>query len=319
MGLAETGVVVDEANLLCRVKKKRWVGVNSPKVAESDIVAWGDRALDMQHVEPKHLEIIAPISRGVVIEFGALVEILSKCFSMTMEVPSSRMYLFKPRVICSISSVPSSVERRALEQALLLAGASEVVFLSSLEVWSKGFFDKKQQNPCVVVDIGAEKTEAGVFTAAGLVSGGALRSGGKDIDNCIIFYFKMRYGLELGNRAAGRLKFALLQDEDQIMVRGKNLETGMPDVVTILKTELQEGMTLELAKIARLVRQTIESCPSEIVEQLSSNGGYLCGGGGQLYGLAEFLQNEIKIPFVNSMDPVSGLVRNSFLYGKKNK
>ncbi len=319
MGLDGVGIVVDEANLLCRVKKKRWVGVNTPRVANSEIVAWGDKAMAMQHIEPKHLEIVTPVVRGVVVDPGALVEILSRAFSMIMEVPSSKMHLLKPDIVCAVSGLPSSVERRALQQSIIMAGGARVIFVPSLTMWSNLAFGQGGKGVKIVVDIGAEKTEAGVFSESGIVSGSFIKSGGKDIDSNILFYLKMRYGVEVGNRLVSTIKMSMAKEEGQFLVKGKNLGTGMPDVIEIQRQEILEAITLEQSKISRLIKQVVDVCPPSVLEELSSSSGYICGGGGQLYGLTSFLENELKMPFALSEDPVFGLIRSTFLYDKKNK
>jgi rod shape-determining protein MreB len=243
----------------------------------------------MQYLEPAHIEVIAPVVGGVVVDVESLVQILVKAFSIVADVPSSRSYLLKPRIIVGICGM-SLVEKRALISAMYLAGAGAVELKNAIEV--------RKNIDTLVVDIGYGKTQVGLCGEDGLIYEKIGKFGGKDIDSALQFYTKMRYGVAIGQKAAERLKqaFCAKEDVESAMVQGKNLGTGLPEAINVKRSEIAEALNLEMAKLARLIRQAIDESPEGFADKISQKGVALSGGGANLVGLDKFLENELKVP-----------------------
>lgn len=304
MALSDKGVIVDEANLVARIKQKRWIGVNAPRRTKTEVVVWGDRASKMQYLEPAHIEVIAPLVSGVVVDVESLVLILVRAMAIIMEVPSAKVFLLKPKFVAAVGGM-SLVERRALSSAMYLAGAGVVELENSIVVRKKMDY--------LVVDIGYGKTQVGLCSQDGLVVEKIGKFGGKDIDSALQFYTKMRYGVAIGQKAAERLKHGFSGEGESVVVQGKNLGTGMPEAISIRQTEVAEALNLEMAKLVRLIRQAMEDAPEGYADKMAQKGIILTGGGAKLVGLLDYLAQELKMPVKLVDDPVYDLIYSLYL------
>jgi rod shape-determining protein MreB len=305
--LRDKGVVVDEASLVARFKKKRWIGVSAPNRNKNGLIAFGDRAAEMLYAQPPHLEVVSPMIRGIVTDVEAGILLANKTLSMAMQVPTTSSFILKPQILLAHSLGLADVELRAAEHIWKMAGVDRVVGVVGLEAVA-GFLERSQGvGPKFLLDIGGEKTECGIVTPDGVIVGNWLKHGGKDIDTALAYYCKMRYNLAVGARGAMRIKHAL--SEESVLIRGKDLANGLPKSILVKSIELEEAILLEKAKVVKLVLAVLEKAPSNLSETVVNNGLYLCGGGSKLHELASYLSTELKL-MVNVMEePEYALVR----------
>ena len=153
----------------------------------------------------------------------------------------------------------------------------------------------------VIVDVGGGKTEVSVISMGGVVVGRGIKTAGDDLDNSIVNYVKMKYGILIGQNSAERIKMEIGNfsnkdgDKKTALVRGRDLETGLPKTIKLTEMEVREAMTMELAKIVKLVSTVLDETPPELMEDILKRGIVLVGNGGKIKGLAQLIESETKI------------------------
>ena len=201
--------------------------------------------------------------------------------------------------------VPSSinqVQKRAVKSIFLNAGAKEVVLLEEVVLAAIGIgLPVDSCSGLVIVDVGGGKTEVSVISMGGVVVGRGIKTAGDDLDNSIVNYVKMKYGILIGQKSAEKIKMEIgnFSDKDSdkktALVRGRDLETGLPRTIKLTGVEVKEAMTMELAKIVRLVSTVLDETPPELMEDILKRGIVLVGNGGRIGGLAQLIESETKI------------------------
>jgi rod shape-determining protein MreB and related proteins len=294
--LKERGVVIDEPTMLARMKKKRWTGLSAPKGSLSRPVAYGLKAKMMWNREPKQIEVISPIKNGIISDLEALESLMSYYFKLVYEVPSKYPKIFKPRVVVGVPSFINQVQKRAIKSVLITSGAREVILVEEVILASIGLnLPFEASSGLVIVDVGGGKTEVSVVSAGGVVVGKGIKIAGDELDNAIVNYVRMKYGLLVGQNSAEKIKINL---EDNGVIRGRNLETGLPKEVKLTKSEILEAVSLELGKIAKLVKAVLDETPPELMEDIVKKGIVLVGNGSKISNLKEMIESETKISTV---------------------
>lgn len=291
--LKDRGVVIDEPTMLARRKKKRWTGLSAPKENLTRPVAYGLKAKMMWNREPKQIEVISPIKNGIIADLEALESLMSYYFKLVYEVPSKYPKILKPRVIVGVPSFINQVQKRAIKSVLIASGAREVILIEEVLLGALGLnLSLDTESGVVIVDVGGGKTEVSVVSTGGVVIGKGIKVAGDEIDNAIINYVKMKYGLLVGQNSAEKVKINL---ENNGLIRGRNLETGLPGEAKLTKTEVLEAISLELGKIAKLVKSVLDQTPPELMENIVKKGIILVGNGANLVNLKEIIEAETRI------------------------
>ncbi len=291
--LKDRGVVIDEPTMLARQRKKRWTGLSAPKSGINRPIAYGCKAKSMWNREPKQIEVVSPIKNGIITDLEALESLMSYYFKLIYEVPSKYPKIFKPRVIVGVPSFINQVQKRAIKSVLITAGAREVVLVEEVVLASIGLnLPVDMSEGLVIVDVGGGKTEASVVSMGGVVVGRGIKTAGEELDNAIINYIKMKYGLLVGPNSAEKIKISI---ETNNLVRGRDLETGLPRSIKLTKLEINEAVSLELTKIVKLVKSVLDETPPELMEDVLKRGIVLVGNGAKLKNLAEMIESETKI------------------------
>lgn len=291
--LKDRGIVIDEPTMLARNKKKRWTGLSAPKINLKRPVAYGEKAKLMWSREPRQIEVVSPIKNGVVTDMEGLEALMAYYFKLIYEVPSKYPKIFKPRVIVGVPSFVNQVQKRAVKSILLAAGAREVILVEEVVLAAMGLnFPIDVQNGVVIVDVGGGKTEVSVISMGGVVIGKGIKTAGSEIDEAIMNYVKMKYGLLIGQNSAEKVKIKVENDN---LVRGRDLETGLPKSVKLTRNEIREAASLELGKIVKLVKSVLDETPPELMEDILKKGIVLVGNGSKMKDLAEMIESETKI------------------------
>lgn len=299
--LRERGVIIDEPTMLARRKKKRWTGLSAPKGDLTRPVAYGLKAKMMWNREPKQIEVISPIKNGIIADLEALESLMSYYFKLVYEVPSKYPKILKPRVVVGVPSFINQVQKRAIKSVLMASGAREVVLIEEVMLAALGLnLPWETSSGLVVVDVGGGKTEVSVVSAGGVVVGKGIKTAGGELDNAIVNYVKMKYGLLVGQNSAEKIKIGL---EGNGVIRGRNLETGLPGEVKLTKSEVLEAVSLELGKIVKLVKSVLDETPPELMEDIVKKGIVLVGNGSKMGNLREMIESETKIYTVVADDP----------------
>ncbi|MCX6727050.1 MAG: rod shape-determining protein [Candidatus Shapirobacteria bacterium] len=296
------GVVLNEPTMLARVKRRRFSGLSAPKVKKTLSVAFGAKAKEMWNREPQQLEVISPIKNGIVSDMEGLEMLLDYYLKLIYEIPSLYPKLFRPRVIVSVPGIITGVQKRAVKTVILSAGAREVVLVEGLILAALGVgLSTEKTDGVVVVDIGGGKTEVGVVSMGGLVIGRGMALAGDDLDRAIINYVRMKYNLMVGPNSAERVKIDIGnmdpegESKRSALLRGRDIETGLPKGIKISEAEVREAMISEVQKIVKLVAGVLDETPPELMEDVLKRGVILTGGGAGLKGIDKLIERKTKI------------------------
>src|SRR3989344_3228895 len=304
------GIVIREPSVIARHKKTK------------EILAIGVQAKKMEGRTPATIEAIRPLKDGVIADFDGTLAMLSYFIGKVHETPEGvrRIGLPKiprPRVVIGIPSGVTEVERRAVQEAALSAGARKAYLieepmaaaigagLSVCEAW--GIF---------VVDMGGGTTEIALISLGGIVLNRGLRIAGDELDDAIVSYLRMRYSMLLGRASAEELKLAIgsvvpLPTEKSHVIRGRDLETGLPKSMKITSFEVREAITPVVQQIVSRIADTLESAPPELVSDVIERGIVLAGGGALLPGLDRLISEAVKIPVWIADDPLTAVTRGT--------
>ena len=300
--LKDRGVVIDEPTMIARQKKKRWTGLSAPRLKKTGPIAFGFKAKEMLNREPKQIEVVSPIKNGIISDLEALESLIAYYLKLVYEIPSKYPKVFKPRVIVGVPSTINQVQKRAVKSVFLSAGAKEVVLLEEVVLAALGMgLPANGASGLVIVDVGGGKTEVSVVSMGGVVVGRGIKTAGNDLDNSIINYVKMKYGVLVGPNSAEKIKMEIgnLKENDgekkTALVRGRDLETGLPKTIKLTEIEVREAIAMELAKIVKLVSIVLDETPPELMEDILKRGIVIIGNGGKINGLAQMIENETKI------------------------
>jgi len=295
--VVDKGIIVDEATVLARHKKRKWVGLSAPESKEAPVIAYGDRAKMMENRESALIEVVAPVERGIVNDLEVAEELLAYFFSLVSQVPSRYPKILKFTVLVAVPSNVTDVEKRALRSVLYSVGARRVYMIESAILASVGLgLDMNKNSGLMVIDVGGGKTEISVVSLGGVVVSRNLALGGMDWDNDIVNFLRMKYGVLVGLGSAERIKKELAgEKKNNLVIRGRDLEGGLPKTINVSASEVVEALSLSNVKLAKIVAEVLDEMPPEIVDDVFSRGIWLVGGGAQVGKLAEAIQNETKV------------------------
>ncbi|MGD1994223.1 MAG: rod shape-determining protein [Anaerolineae bacterium] len=315
----DIGIDLGTANTLVFVRGKGIV-INEPSWVAIDrgskrVLAVGAEAKEMVGRTPANIVAIRPLRDGVISEFEvtqAMLDYFIKQAHRHSLVPFPR-----PRVVVGIPSGVTEVEKRAVYDAALAAGARMSFLIEEPMAAAIGaglpVMDAKGS---MVVDIGGGTTEVGVFCLGGIVVSRSLRVAGDEMDEDIMQYARQKYNLLIGERMAERVKIAIgsaypLKEEKTMMLRGRNLVTGLPESVEISSIEVREALSSSVGIIVDLVRETLDNTPPELVADLMETGICMAGGGSQLKGLVERVSEETNMRAWLAQDSMTCVARGA--------
>ncbi|MEW6030658.1 MAG: rod shape-determining protein [Chloroflexota bacterium] len=268
------------------------------EVAEQKMVAVGQEARDMYGRVPETIEVARPLKNGVIADY----EITETLLTYLLRRVSGSMRVLRPRVMITVPFGVTSVERRAVYEAVMEAGSREAFLIQQSLAAALGI-DLPIGSPSgnMVICLGGGATEAAVLAMYGIVSADTLRAGGLDLDEAIIVYVRRKYGVIIGQATAEQLKVkigaAVPQDSEQSMeVQGQDQVTGLPRPVTLTTGEIVEALQEPLKHVIESGRRVLEKTPPELVSDIIDRGVALCGGGALLRGVDKLLTKSLGIP-----------------------
>jgi rod shape-determining protein MreB and related proteins len=312
----ELGIDLGTANILVYSKNKG-IALNEPSVVAIDtdsnkVLAVGIEAKAMQGKTPEKVRAIRPLKNGVIADFDITTQLLQHI----MRKASKKLgfAIRKPNVIISIPSGSTSVDRRAIQDAVRHAGAKKVQLIEEPVAAAIGAglpVDEPVAN--VVVDIGGGTTEVAIISFGGVVACHSIPIAGDRMDEDIVHYVRKAYNVLIGERTAEKIKmeigYASIPHEEVTMeVRGRDLVTGLPKTITVNSTEIQQTMKEALSHILEAIRATLEECPAELSGDIVDRGVILSGGGALIKGLEEWLAKEIVVPVHLAPSPMESVV-----------
>ncbi|KQL50644.1 rod-share determining protein MreBH [Heyndrickxia shackletonii] len=313
---ADIGIDLGTANTLV-FSKSKGVILNEPSVVAINtetkkIVAVGLEAKSMIGKTPEKIAAIRPLKDGVIADFDITTEMLRHIMKKIGK--QLGMSVRKPNVIVCTPSGATSVERRAIQDAVKNSGAKNVHLIEEPVAAAIGA-DLPVDEPVanVIVDIGGGTTEVAIISYGGVVTSNTIRVGGDKMDEDIIQHVRKTYNLLIGERTAEQIKMEIgyaLVDHDEISmeVRGRDLVSGLPKTVTLKSTEIQNSMRESLLKILESIRATLENCPAELSGDIVDRGVILTGGGALLNGMQDWLSKSIIVPVHLASNPLESVV-----------
>jgi len=315
----DIGIDLGTANTLVYVRGKGIV-INEPSwvAIERDsrrVLSIGAEAKEMVGRTPANIVAIRPLRDGVISEFEvtqAMLDYFIKKAHQHMFTPIPR-----PRVVVGIPSGVTEVERRAVYDAAIAAGAREAYLIEEPMAAAIGAgLPVTESRGSIVVDIGGGTTEVAVFAMGGIVTSGSIRVAGDEMDEDIIQYARQKYNLMIGEQTAERVKIAIgsaypLPEEKTMLLRGRNLVTGLPEAVEVSSIEIREALSSSVSLIVDLIRDTLDDTPPELVADLMDIGICLTGGGALLKGMAERVTQETRIRAWVAQDAMTCVARGA--------
>lgn len=315
----DIGIDLGTANTLVFVRGKGIV-INEPSWVAIEkesrrVLAIGAEAKEMVGRTPANIVAIRPLRDGVISEFEVTQAMLDYFIKKAHEqtfIPFPR-----PRVVIGIPSGVTEVEQRAVYDAAIAAGAREAYLIEEPMAAAIGAgLPVTEPRGSIIVDIGGGTTEVAVFAMGGIVVSGSIRVAGDEMDEDIIQYARQKYNLMIGEQTAERVKIAIgsaypLPEEKTMLLRGRNLVTGLPDAVEISSIEIREALSSSVNLIVDLIRDTLERTPPELISDIMESGICLAGGGALLKGMAERVTAETRIRAWVAQDPMTCVARGA--------
>ncbi|RKY83460.1 rod shape-determining protein [candidate division KSB1 bacterium] len=295
------GIVLDEPSIVALSK-------NNDK-----IVAIGQKAKEMLGRTPDEIVTIRPMKDGVIADFEITEDMLRE-FIKKVEV--SR-FLRGPRMVISVPSGITEVEKRAVRDSAEHAGAREVYLVAEPMAAAIGVgLDIHQPVGNMIIDIGGGTTEIAVIALSGIVSETSLRIGGDEMNEVILQFFKRNYNLLIGEKTAEEIKCSIgsavpLEKEITVSVKGRDIVAGVPKIIEISSVDIREALSEPLSVIVDAIKLSLERTPPELSADILDRGIILTGGGALLKGIDERIKEETNLPIIVADDPLTCVVRGT--------
>lgn len=310
----QVGIDLGTANVLVFVRG-RGVVINEPSVVaisakDGKVKAVGLEARDMLGREPREtIEVVRPMRDGVIADYVVTQKMLEYFINKAV----GRFSLIRPDVMICVPAGVTGVERRAVRESALNAGARRAYLISEPLAAAIGArVPVADPSGNMIIDIGGGTTEVAVISLNGIVVARSLRVGGSKFDDAITNFIKRKYNLRIGERTAEEVKIAIgsamPMEEDQVMeVRGRDEVAGLPRTIQIKSSEITDAITEPLEAIIGAVRAVLEETPPELSSDIIDKGMILTGGGAMLRQLPELLTEVTGVPCYVADDPLSAV------------
>lgn len=318
----DLGIDLGTANTLVYVRGKG-ILIREPSVVArhrktKQIVAIGREAKRMMGKTPATIEAFRPLKDGVIADFDAAMGMLKHYITLIHRLPS-RSHIPKiprPKVVIGIPSGVTEVERRAVQEAALMAGAREAYLVEEPVAAAIGAkLPIEESSGSFICDIGGGTSEIAVLSLGGIVVNRSIRVAGDEMDEAIVSFMRLKYSLCIGDQTAEDIKISIgsaypvEKSERQTVVRGRDIETGLPRSLRVGETEIREALAPIIHDIIEGVSETIEETPPELIGAIMEHGIVLAGGGALLRGMDKLIAQEVKMPVWIANDPQTAVVR----------
>ena len=321
----DVGIDLGTANTVVHVRGKgvviRQPSVVARQMKTKEILAIGDEAKKMVGKNPANIEVVRPLRDGVIADFDAaeamlkhyIVEVHEFYKGLGFKIP-------RPRVAIGIPSGVTEVERRAVQEAALSAGARAAFLIEEpmAAAIGAGLLVQKAEGH-MICDIGGGTSEIGVISLGGLVLNRSLRVAGDELTESIINYVRLKYSLLLGESTAEEVKIAVgsaypsKKEKEgnplQVVVRGRSLETGLPKSLKLDSVEIREAMMPIINQVLSEIHLIIEETPPDLVSDILEKGLVMAGGGSLIRGIDKLISEQTGMPVWVTENPLEAVVR----------
>ncbi|EHJ5442524.1 rod shape-determining protein [Campylobacter upsaliensis] len=318
---SDMGIDLGTANTLVLVKDKGIV-INEPSVvavererygSKAKILAVGKEAKEMVGKTPGNIEAIRPMKDGVIADF----DMTEKMIRYFIEKTHRRKSFLRPRIIISVPYGLTQVERKAVRESALSAGAREVFLIEEPMAAAIGAnLPIQEPKGNLVVDIGGGTTEIGVISLGGLVISKSIRTAGDKLDMSIVNYVKEKYNLIIGERTGEEIKITIgsamqLPKELSMVVKGRDQISGLLSRIELTSEDVREAMKEHLKEIADALKMVLEMMPPDLASDIVENGVVLTGGGALIRGLDKYLSELVRLPVYVADEPLLAVARGT--------
>lgn len=308
--IKDMGIDLGTANTLVYIRGKGIVTREPSVVAiqtnTKQVLAVGEDAKKMIGRTPGNIVAIRPLKDGVIADFDVTQNMLK--YFIKKAIPNRS--LFQPRVVICVPSGVTEVEKRAVEEAAIHAGAREAYLIEEPMAAAIGAgLPVQEPTGSMVVDIGGGTTEVAIISLGGIVTSKSIRVGGDELDDSIVTYIKREYSLMIGERTAEEIKISIgtadAETEEKIMdIRGRDMISGLPKTLQISSKEIYEALREPVTNILDAIKTTLEKTPPELASDVMELGIMLTGGGALLEGLDRLIAKETGMPVHIAEDPL---------------
>ncbi|EAH8455563.1 rod shape-determining protein [Campylobacter jejuni] len=318
---SDMGIDLGTANTLVLVKDKGIV-INEPSVvavererygSKAKILAVGKEAKDMVGKTPGNIEAIRPMKDGVIADF----DMTEKMIRYFIEKTHRRKSFLRPRIIISVPYGLTQVERKAVRESALSAGAREVFLIEEPMAAAIGAsLPIQEPKGNLVVDIGGGTTEIGVISLGGLVISKSIRTAGDKLDMSIVNYVKEKYNLIIGERTGEEIKITIgsaiqLPKELSMVVKGRDQVSGLLSRIELTSEDVREAMREYLKEIADALKMALEMMPPDLASDIVENGVVLTGGGALIRGFDKYLSEIVRLPVYIADEPLLAVAKGT--------
>jgi rod shape-determining protein MreB len=310
LGTANTLVYVRDHGIVLREPS-----VVAVQAGTNKVLSVGDEAKRMLGRTPANIVAVRPMKDGVIADF----EVTEAMLRHFIRKAHGRRTFFRPRprVVIAVPSGITEVEKRAVKESAMRAGAREVFLIEEPMAAAIGCgLPVQEAAGNMIVDIGGGTTEVALISLAGIVFSRSVRVAGDELDEAIMQYMKRAYNLMIGERTAEEIKIKIgsaypIENETTMEVKGRDLVAGLPKTLSITSQEVREALLEPISTIVESVRVTLERCPPELSADLVDRGLVLAGGGALLRGLDKLLSEETGLPVHVAEDPLSAVAEGT--------
>jgi rod shape-determining protein MreB len=315
---SEIGVDLGTANTLVLVRGEGIV-LNEPSVAAVEsmtgiVKSIGLEAKRMLGRTPDGITAVRPLKDGVIANFNVAEKMLRH---FLRAVINRHLFRVKPKVIVSVPSGITEVERRAVRDSARSAGVKEILMVAEPMAAAIGVgLPVETAQGCMVIDIGGGTTEIAVIALSGIVADTSIRVGGDELDQALLQFMRKSYNLLIGEPTAEAMKIRIgsvvpLEPEQSMAVKGRDLVSGLPKTVQVHSDEVRDAIQEPIQRIVNAVRRALEVTPPELAADLVDRGIVLTGGGALIRGLDLLLTHEVGLPVQIADDPLTCVVRGT--------
>lgn len=297
------GILIREPSAVARHRKTK------------EVLAIGSAAKKMVGRTPQTIESVRPLKDGVISDFDATAAMLSHYVKRVHTSGGLFPKIPRPRVIVGIPSGVTEVERRAVADAAVAAGARKAYLVEEPMAAAIGAgISVEDPRGAFIVDIGGGTTEIAVISLGGIVLGRSIRIAGDEMDEAIINYFRLKYALLLGSPTAENIKIQIgslvsQKEEKFTVVRGRDLETGLPKSMKVSSEEVREALSPVISEIMGHIKDTLEEAPPELVSDILEDGIIMTGGGSLIPGIDKVVHEATETKVVVAEDAITCVAR----------
>ena len=311
LGTANTLVLVKGRGII--INEPSVVAVQRDKFGRQKILAVGHEAKEMVGKTPGDIEAIRPMRDGVIADF----DMTEKMIRYFIEKAHKRKSFLRPRIIICVPYGLTQVERKAVRESAMSAGAREVFLIEEPMAAAIGAgLPIRDPQGSLVVDIGGGTTEIGVVSLGGLVISKSIRTAGDKIDMSIVDYVKRKYNLLIGERTGEQIKIEVgsavaLDTELSMMVKGRDQVSGLLSRIELTSEDVREAMREPLKEIADALKDVLEVMPPDLAGDIVENGVVLTGGGALIRGIDKYLADIVRLPVFVADEPLLAVAKGT--------